>query len=56
MNFDAKVEIDENSDIEYFQVPPHHELSETNAMYDFRMVSKISGDDSVSYNNSVQRI
>ncbi|CAH3018436.1 unnamed protein product, partial [Porites evermanni] len=37
VNFDAKVEIDENSDIEYFQVPPHHELSETNAMYDFRM-------------------
>lgn len=36
-NFDEKVEIDEKNDIEYFQVPPHNELSETDAIYDFRM-------------------
>lgn len=40
-NFDEKVEIDEKNDMEYFQVPPHNELSETDAIYDFRMVSAI---------------
>lgn len=41
-NFDEKVEIDEKNDMEYFQVPPHNELSETDAIYDFRMVSAIA--------------
>lgn len=40
-NFDEKVEIDEKNEIEYFQVPPHNELLETDAIYDFRMVSAI---------------
>ena len=36
--FDEQIEIDEEKDIEYFKVPPHNELSESDYMYDFKMV------------------
>jgi len=36
--FNEDIEIDEEKDIEYFKVPPHNELSETDNMYDFKMV------------------
>jgi len=35
--FDEDIEIDEEKDIEYFKVPPHNELSETDNIYDFKM-------------------
>ena len=36
--FDEKVEISEEKDAAYFKVPPHNGLSETDDMYDFKMV------------------
>lgn len=36
--FYANIEIDKEKDIEYFKVPPHNDLSETDRMYDFKMV------------------
>ena len=36
--FYENIEIDEEKDIEYFKVPPHNDLSETDRMYDFKMV------------------
>ena len=36
--FYENIEIDKEKDIEYFKVPPHNDLSETDRMYDFEMV------------------
>lgn len=36
--FYENIEIDKERDIEYFKVPPHNDLSETDRMYDFKMV------------------
>lgn len=36
--FYENIEIDKEKDIEYFKVPPHNDLSETDRMYDFKMV------------------
>ncbi|KAL9962493.1 hypothetical protein ACROYT_G031598 [Oculina patagonica] len=36
-SFDEQIEIDEERDIEYFKVPPHNELSESDNLYDFKM-------------------
>ena len=36
--FYETIEIDEENGIEYFKVPPHNGLSETDRMYDFKMV------------------
>lgn len=37
--FNEKIYIDKKKDVEYFKVPPHNTLSETDNMYDFKMVS-----------------
>lgn len=36
--FYENIEIDKEKDIAYFKVPPHNDLSETDRMYDFKMV------------------
>ena len=39
--FNEKIYIDKKKNIEYFKVPPHNTLSETDNMYDFEMVSTL---------------
>ena len=36
--FDENIEINEENDIAYMKVPPHNELSESDNLYDFKMV------------------
>lgn len=38
--FDETIVVDEENDIEYFKVPAHNELSESDNLYDFKMVRK----------------
>lgn len=45
--FDESIEIDEQNDIEYFRVPAHNGLTETDNLLDFRMnitVSRVNSD------------
>ncbi|KXJ08916.1 hypothetical protein AC249_AIPGENE15240 [Exaiptasia diaphana] len=36
---EEKIYIRKNNDIEYFKVPPHNGLSETDNLYDFKMIT-----------------
>ncbi|CAH3171104.1 unnamed protein product, partial [Porites lobata] len=45
--FDETIVVDEENDIEYFKVPAHNELSESDNLYDFKMnitVSRVKSD------------
>lgn len=39
--FDEGIEIDEQNDIEYFRVPAHNGLTETDNLLDFKMVTTV---------------
>ncbi|XP_031552027.1 uncharacterized protein LOC116289270, partial [Actinia tenebrosa] len=42
--FDEKIDIDEKKEIEYFRVPSHNGLSESDNLYDFKMNITVSRD------------
>lgn len=38
--FDEIIEINEDNDVAYMKVPSHNELSDSDNLYDFKMVSR----------------